>query len=109
VLASKEQLLTRNKQDATTWYPEIVHALQKLRGTFVIDGEVCLFDETGIPNLEAMRHRSARKPVTYFVFDLVFYEWTRSAALAAARAKRTTEEADPSWPCTSTRSGRGKS
>jgi bifunctional non-homologous end joining protein LigD len=35
VLASKEQLITRNKKDATTWYPEILQALQKLRGSFV--------------------------------------------------------------------------
>ena len=34
VLANKQQLLTRNKKDATTWYAEIVHALQKLRGDF---------------------------------------------------------------------------
>ncbi len=28
VLASKDQLVTRNKKDATPWYPEIVQALQ---------------------------------------------------------------------------------
>jgi ATP dependent DNA ligase domain len=55
VLATKEQLLTPNRKDATTWYPEIVQALGKLRGSFVIDGEVCLVDADGIPNFEAMR------------------------------------------------------
>jgi bifunctional non-homologous end joining protein LigD len=75
VLANKEQLLTRNKKDASTWYPEILQALQKLRGSFILDGEVCLLDENGIPNFEAMRGRAVRKRgefVTYFAFDLLF-------------------------------------
>ena len=54
VLASKEQLLTRNKKDATSWYPEIVQALHKVRGSFIIDGEVCLLDDKGISNFEEM-------------------------------------------------------
>ena len=54
VLASKDQLVTRNKKDATAWYPEIVQALDKVRGSFIIDGEVCLLDDKGIPNFEEM-------------------------------------------------------
>jgi bifunctional non-homologous end joining protein LigD len=76
VLSSKEQLLTRNKKDASTWYPEILAALQELSGTFVLDGEACLLDEQGLPNFEGMRARTSRKrsgqPVTYFAFDLLF-------------------------------------
>ena len=74
-LASKHQLLTRNKKEATTWYSEIVQALHKVRGSFIIDGEVCLLDEHGIPNFEDMRSRAVRKRgdlVTYFAFDLLF-------------------------------------
>ena len=75
-LANKDQLLTRNKKDASTWYPEILQSLQKVRGSFVIDGEVCLLDEKGIPQFEAMRGTTTRKrggpPVTYFAFDLLF-------------------------------------
>ena len=61
VLASKDQLVTRNKKDATSWYPEIVQALQKVRGSFILDGEVCLLDENGIPKFEEMRGRAVRK------------------------------------------------
>ena len=49
VLANKQQLLTRNKKDATSWYCEVVQALQTLRGDFILDGEVCLLDERGLP------------------------------------------------------------
>jgi bifunctional non-homologous end joining protein LigD len=75
VLASKEQLLTRNKKDATRWYPEIVEPLSKLRGNFIIDGEVCLLDDKGLPRFEDMRARTMRKGidlVNFFAFDLLF-------------------------------------
>jgi bifunctional non-homologous end joining protein LigD len=71
VLASKDQLLTRNKKDATSWYPGIVTELQKIRGTFILDGEVCLLDERGIPNFEGMR-RKRGEGFTYCAFDLLF-------------------------------------
>jgi bifunctional non-homologous end joining protein LigD len=76
LLSSKDQLMTRNKKDASTWYPEILAALQELPGSFIIDGEVCLLDEHGLPNFEGMRARTARRRsgqlVTYFAFDLLF-------------------------------------
>lgn len=74
LLASKNQLLTRNKKDATSWYSEIIEALRALRGNYILDGEVCLLDENGRPNFEAMRGRTMRKGgelVTYFAFDLL--------------------------------------
>jgi bifunctional non-homologous end joining protein LigD len=76
VLGNKQQLLTRNKKDATRWYPEVVLALQQLRGSFILDGEICLLDDNGLPNFEGMRARTMRRradqPVTYFAFDLLF-------------------------------------
>lgn len=59
--ASREQLLTRQKKDATSWFPEIVEALQHLRGSFIVDGEICLLDECGVPQFERMRGRTRRK------------------------------------------------
>jgi bifunctional non-homologous end joining protein LigD len=77
VLASRTQLLTRNKKDATSWYPETVAALAKLKGDFVIDGEVCLLDDRGLPRFEEMRSRTMRRGgdlVTLFAFDLLFLD-----------------------------------
>jgi bifunctional non-homologous end joining protein LigD len=94
VLASKSQLLTRNKKDATSWYPEIIEPLSKLRGTFVLDGEVCLLDAKGLPRFEDMRARTMRKrgdgePVNYFAFDLLFHNGRdlRSLPLIERKAK----------------------
>src|SRR5688572_21111038 len=38
MLATKEQLLTRNKKDANTWYPELLEALPSTKGSFILDG-----------------------------------------------------------------------
>ena len=75
MLASKSQLLTRQKTDATTWFPETIEALQQLRGSFVLDGEICLLDKRGVPQFDRMRGRVRLKGgdlVTYCVFDLLF-------------------------------------
>jgi bifunctional non-homologous end joining protein LigD len=76
VVASGDRLLTRQKRDATTWFPEIAEPLRKLRSSFIVDGEICLLDARGVPNFEAMRGRVRRKEtgdlVTFCIFDLLF-------------------------------------
>lgn len=75
VLANNEQILTRNKKDATSWYPEIVATLSTIRKQLVIDCEICILDENGKPDFEKMRARTVRKsgvPVTLFAFDVLF-------------------------------------
>lgn len=61
LLATKDQLLTRNKNDATTWYPELITALTSVRGNFILDAEVCLVDDNGIPDFDRMRIRVGRQ------------------------------------------------
>jgi bifunctional non-homologous end joining protein LigD len=80
VLAAKANgrvtLVSRNRKNATTWFPEIDAALRKLPGTFLLDGEACVIDENGHPDFEALRS-VIRKPgaharvVAYFAFDLL--------------------------------------
>jgi bifunctional non-homologous end joining protein LigD len=54
----------------------VLQALRQVRGSFILDGEICLLDDRGRPNFEGMRARTARRragqPVTYFAFDLLF-------------------------------------
>jgi bifunctional non-homologous end joining protein LigD len=90
VLANKGQLLTRQKKNVTTWFPETVEALQELRGSFVIDGEICLHDERGVPQFERMRGRARRKGgdlVTLCVFDLLFQNGEDLRELAVLKRK----------------------
>jgi bifunctional non-homologous end joining protein LigD len=72
------RLVSRNRHEATTWFPEAVEALQALPGRFLIDAEACVLDERGIPDFERLRKRAARRgrgredaPVTLLAFDLL--------------------------------------
>jgi bifunctional non-homologous end joining protein LigD len=78
------RLYTRNGNDATTWFPEIVRALKVLPAAdFVIDGEVVMHDEAGRPSFQRLQRRarirrpldvkraSLRQPATFYAFDLL--------------------------------------
>ena len=79
-LAIKEatgvRFMSRNGKDATPWWPNLVHALEQVPGSFIIDCEVCLLDARGIPDFEAMRRAVASKATggfTLHAFDLLFF------------------------------------
>jgi ATP-dependent DNA ligase len=75
VLAAKDRLITSARNDATACYPDIVQLLGKLRGSFVLDGEVCCLGVTGIPEFGKSRGDAPRKNgefATFFAFDLLF-------------------------------------
>lgn len=72
----KVTLITRNRKDATTWFPEIVPAIAKLPGSFILDGELCLLDDKGHQNFEGLRgiaraNRTKPANVAFFAFDLI--------------------------------------
>jgi len=64
-------------------YPEIVADLSQLEHDFVLDGEICVLDERGLPNFSLLQSREqtdnklrirllAREcPATYYVFDIL--------------------------------------
>lgn len=77
-LYSKNMLLKNSK------YPDLVHALEQLEGTFVLDGEVAIMDTvTQRPNFQKMQKRdklseaslirraAEQEPVQYILFDLL--------------------------------------
>lgn len=73
------QLRTRNGSDATKWFPEITHALGKVKGgQYIVDGEMCVFDQRGHTDFGQLQGRVQRRrwyegaaPVVYCVFDLL--------------------------------------
>lgn len=83
LLARKQdsvRLVTRNRKDASAWYPELGSvALQLNSVDFILDGEVCVLDEYGRPDFEQLRNRSVYRrraagtsPVVYFAFDVLW-------------------------------------
>ena len=78
------RLHTRNGNDATTWFPELVRALRALPvSDFVVDGEVVMHDAAGRPSFQRLQRRarirrpmdvkraSLRQPATFYAFDLL--------------------------------------
>lgn len=89
------ELRTRNCADCTTWYPEVVRALQDLPGgPHVIDGEACVLDDVGRSDFERLHARARRRrwytgadQVTLMAFDLLVYNGRDVMALPLAERK----------------------
>jgi len=81
------RLLSRNRNDLTACFPEVVRALRALPlDRLLLDGEVVALDETGRPSFQRLQQRGQLRrpldirqatvnfPVTFFVFDLLAFE-----------------------------------
>ena len=65
-------LRSRNDNDFSVRYPDIVRGLENLPDETVIDGEVIALDEDGRPSFNVLQnHASGQASVLYFVFDLM--------------------------------------
>ncbi|MFQ5745851.1 MAG: DNA ligase D [Gemmatimonadota bacterium] len=77
------RLLTRNGNDATRSFPELVRAIAALPvESVLLDGEVVVHDEAGLPCFQRLqnrarvrrpvdiKHASLRQPATFYAFDL---------------------------------------
>ena len=62
------RMMSRNGKDATPWYPNLVEAIAALDGTFVIDCEICVLDDRGVPDFASKR----RTGFTLYAFDLLY-------------------------------------
>ena len=84
---SEPRLLTRNGNECSAAFPEIVRAVAALPfDRLVLDGEVVALDDTGRPSFQRLqgrarlsrpidiRHATVSAPVTYYAFDLLGYE-----------------------------------
>ena len=80
-------LLTRNGNDYTSVFPEIARAVKALPvDECIIDGEVVVTDENGLPNFSMLQRRgrltspidvnraAVELPSTFYAFDLIAFE-----------------------------------
>jgi bifunctional non-homologous end joining protein LigD len=73
------RLKTRKGADASKWFPEVCATLSAIAdGPYITDGEVCVLDELGRSDFDALQDRARRrrwysdaKLVAYCVFDLL--------------------------------------
>ena len=73
-------LRTKGGADCTGWFPEVARGLAGVaaEGRHVVDGEVCVLDDIGRSDFDALHARALRRrftsgdlTVTYCVFDLL--------------------------------------
>jgi ATP-dependent DNA ligase len=70
--AGKVHLRSRNDNDFSIRYSDVVKGLAKLPDETVIDGEVIALDPDGRPSFNILQnYRSSKASVLYFVFDVM--------------------------------------
>jgi len=71
----KVRMDSRSGLDYTARYPVIVKALQNLGHDVVLDGEVVIFNEKGIPDFDAVQlYNGDMTDITYCLFDIVWMD-----------------------------------
>jgi bifunctional non-homologous end joining protein LigD len=71
----KARLISRRGDDLSADYPALIDALAGMRLTAVLDGEIVVLDQDGVPRFEFLQsYKKARKGhLVYYVFDILFY------------------------------------
>src|SRR4029453_4403444 len=67
----KVHLRSRNDNDFSGRYRDVVRGLPNLPNETVIDGEVVALDEDGRPSFNLLQNYSPGTPVVYYVFDVM--------------------------------------
>src|SRR5205809_2864034 len=69
---NKIMLRSRSGLDYTSRYPVVADGIKKMKGDFVIDGEVVAFDEEGHVSFDLVQEANPQAPLAYFVFDILW-------------------------------------
>jgi bifunctional non-homologous end joining protein LigD len=67
----KVQLRSRNDNDFSARYRDVMKGLAKLPDDTVIDGEIVAFDGGGRPSFAALQNYAPPTPLAYYVFDVM--------------------------------------
>lgn len=66
---------SRSAKDYTLRYPLVTEALRQLGHDAVIDGEMVVFNEEGLPDFDALQlYNKHTTPISYCVFDLLWLD-----------------------------------
>ena len=92
----KVSLLSRNQNDLSARFPEIVHAIQNLPAReCVVDGEVVALDEEGRSSFQLLQAREIegrKSPVYFYAFDLLQLDGKRLVGLPLQARKSVLEK-----------------
>ncbi|MDB5231405.1 MAG: ligase [Chitinophagaceae bacterium] len=67
------RLYSRNGLSFNEYYPVVVSALKKIKSNMVLDGEIAVLNENGLPSFQMLQHYSnfQHMPIAYYVFDVL--------------------------------------
>jgi bifunctional non-homologous end joining protein LigD len=66
---------SRSALDYTRKYPPVVQALKDLKKDMILDGEVVVFNEEGLPDFDALQlYNGHNTPISYCVFDILWLD-----------------------------------
>jgi bifunctional non-homologous end joining protein LigD len=68
-------LRSRGNLDYTSIFTPVTQAVQSIKSDVVLDGEVCVLDDDGLPDFEAVQNYQKEKgDLVYYVFDLLWLD-----------------------------------
>ena len=75
VQKGKVRMDSRSALDYTKKYPPVVEALKALKRDIILDGEVVVFNEEGLPDFDALQlYNGHNTPISYCVFDILWLD-----------------------------------
>ncbi|HWP91174.1 MAG TPA: DNA ligase D [Thermodesulfobacteriota bacterium] len=85
-------LYSRSGNTFNDSYPVIVEALSRLNIHAVLDGEIVVLDENGLPSFQLLQNYNYEYPLIYYVFDLLYVEGKNICSLPLLERKRTLKQ-----------------
>lgn len=90
-------LYTRNQISLKQKFPPVAEALQKLGGDAVLDGEIVVVDDQGLPDFQRLQNyqKTGRGHLLYYAFDLLFIQGHDLTGLPLIRRKELLQKILP--------------
>jgi bifunctional non-homologous end joining protein LigD len=93
VSKGKVRMDSRSALDYTKKYPPVAEALKKLNRDVVVDGEIVVFNEEGLPDFDALQlYNGHNSPISYCLFDILWLDGYNLMSLPLVERKKILEE-----------------
>jgi bifunctional non-homologous end joining protein LigD len=74
-VGTKVVMHSRSGLDYTAKYPNVAEELKSIKHKMVLDGEMVVFNENGLPNFNALQNYNGHQtPISYCVFDIIWLD-----------------------------------
>src|SRR4051812_13463894 len=93
VQKGKAKMDSRSALNYTHKYPVVAKALAALKHDVILDGEVVVFNEDGLPDFDALQlYDGHDSPITYCVFDILWLDGYDLKSLPLTKRKEILDD-----------------